>query len=241
VHVLLAALLTLSPVALPADAAADSVPAATSEVTVMPLGASMTFGKGSSSGNGYREELRLSLAAAGIDVDYLGSLKSGTMADPDNEGHGGWRIDQVAAGADGFLSTYKPQVVLLNAGTNDTRQNYKLSEAPARLHALVDQVVADVPDAVVVFSTLQPSGDAAINVKVDQFNAQLPAIARAETAAGHRVYLADLNSAMTVDDIGPDGIHPNDGGYTKIAKVWSDTLLPVLQPAADPATAGPAS
>ncbi|MEV4346255.1 hypothetical protein AB0J83_17430 [Actinoplanes sp. NPDC049596] len=58
--VFLAALLTLTPVASPATTAADTTPApaASSAITVMPLGASMTNGKGSSTGNGYREELR---------------------------------------------------------------------------------------------------------------------------------------------------------------------------------------
>lgn len=223
-HFLLSSLLTLAPLAAPAAV----VPAADAALTVMPLGASMTYGTGSSTGNGYREELRLRLAGSGIAVDYVGSLRSGTMADPDNEGHGGWRIDQVAASADGFLAAYQPQVVLLNAGTNDTLQNYDLANAPARLRALVAQVVADRPDAVVVFSTLMPSRDAANNAEVEAFNAELPAIAADETAAGHRVYLADLNAAVTVDDIGSDGIHPTDAGYVKIAGAWHDTLAPIL-------------
>jgi lysophospholipase L1-like esterase len=231
-HALLAALLTLTPLSAPvADTAVAPTDAAAGTITVMPLGASMTFGKGSSTGNGYREELRQHLAAAGITVDFVGSLKSGTMADPDNEGHGGWRCDQVAANADGFLATYKPQVVLLNCGTNDVIQKFDLTNAPARLHALVDQVVADVPNATVVMSTLQPSGDTTNNKAVNTFNAKLPQIAQDEAAAGHHVYLADLNSRMTVSDIGSDKIHPTDAGYTKIAQAWSDTLLPVLQAA----------
>ena len=219
---LIAALLggpTLAPAAAPAAA----------PLKIMPLGASITWGTASTDGNGYREELRKHLVTdAGLAVDYVGSQQSGTAADNDNEGHPGYRIDQVAAGADGWLAAYHPDVVLLNAGTNDTIQNYDLPNAPARLRALIDQIIADEPAVTVVFSTLVPSKDATNNARVQAFNAQLPAIAQAEAAAGKKVRLADLNSTLTTADIGDDGIHPTDAGYVKLANLWYAALQPVL-------------
>ncbi|GAA2348979.1 hypothetical protein [Dactylosporangium salmoneum] len=97
-------------------AAVPAVPgtaAAATSVKIMPLGASITWGTASSTGNGYREELRRHLVDdAGVAVDFVGSQRSGTMADPDNEGHPGYRIDQVAAGADQWLAAARPDVVL---------------------------------------------------------------------------------------------------------------------------------
>ncbi len=213
----------------PARAATAPKGAAATPVKVMPLGASITWGTASSDGNGYRENLRKLLAGnAGVPIDYVGSQQSGTMADKDNEGHPGYRIDQVAAGVDGWLSTAHPDVVLLNVGTNDSIQNYQLATAPDRLSALIDRILTDDPGVSVVFSTLVPSKDAGNNAEVTTFNAALPAIARAKAAAGQKVRLVDLNSSLSTADIGPDGIHPTDDGYVKLANLWYSGLQPVL-------------
>src|SRR5690242_19344551 len=91
--------------ALPAAAATTTttgvrtvaVPAATATpLRLMPLGDSITWGYASPSGNGYRGYLYNDLAGEGHSSDFVGSLRNGTMSDPDNEGHSGWRIDQVA-------------------------------------------------------------------------------------------------------------------------------------------------
>ncbi|MBB5873578.1 lysophospholipase L1-like esterase [Allocatelliglobosispora scoriae] len=202
---------------------------AAAPVRIMPLGASITWGTGSGDGNGYREELRKHLALdAGVAIDFVGSVQSGTAADRDNEGHPGYRIDQIASGVDGWIAANRPDVVLLNVGTNDTLQNYQLPTAPARLNALLNRIVADAPLATVVFSTLVPSTDAANNSEVQAFNAQLPAIAQAQAAAGHRVRLVDFYAGLTPADIGSDGIHPTNGGYVKLANLWHSGLQPVL-------------
>ncbi|MEV7625048.1 SGNH/GDSL hydrolase family protein [Actinoplanes sp. NPDC089786] len=218
---LISTVLVAAGLAAPSAAAADPI-------RVMPLGASITWGTASSDGNGYREGLRQHLAGAGVAIDYVGSQQSGTMADKDNEGHPGWRIDQVAAAVDGWLATYQPDVVLINVGTNDTIQNYDLPNAPARMRSLIQRIVAARPGIAVVFSTLVPSRDAGNNAEAQAFNAQLPAIARDETAAGHRVWLADLNGSLTIDDISGDGIHPTDAGYQKLATIWYAALRPAL-------------
>lgn len=206
-----------------------AVAEAAAPVRIMPLGASITWGTSSTDGNGYREALRRHLADdAGVPVDLVGSQRSGTAADNDNEGHPGYRIDAVAAGADAWIAAARPDVVLLNVGTNDMLQNYDLPGAPARLSALVDQILRAAPAATVVMSTLVPSPDATVQSRVRAFNAQLPGIAQAKAAAGKKVRLADFHANLTLADIGPDRIHPTDGGYLKLADVWYSALQPVL-------------
>jgi lysophospholipase L1-like esterase len=211
----------------PANAAV--APAAATPLKIMPLGASMTYGYNSTDGNGYREVLRKHLVnEAGLSIDYVGSMKSGNMADPDNEGHSGYRIDQVANGVDSWLATYKPSLVLLNVGTNDTIQNYQLSTAPDRLSALIDRILADDPGVTVMASTVMPTPDTARNDLVKALNAKLPAIVNAKAAAGKPVHLVDIYSALSLADIGSDQIHPTDAGYAKIADRWYADLKPVL-------------
>ncbi|MET7420248.1 SGNH/GDSL hydrolase family protein [Dactylosporangium sp. NPDC005555] len=202
---------------------------AATPVRIMPLGASITWGTGSTDGNGYRELLRRHLADdAGVAVDMVGSQRSGTAADNDNEGHSGYRVDAVAAGADAWIAAAKPDVVLLNAGTNDMLQNYDLPNAPARLSALIDQILRAAPAATVVVSTLVPNPDPTVQARVRQYNGQIPGIVQAKATAGKKVRLADFAGNLTLADIGTDGIHPTDGGYAKLADVWFSALQPVL-------------
>ncbi|MFI5914456.1 SGNH/GDSL hydrolase family protein [Dactylosporangium sp. NPDC051541] len=206
--------------------------AAATPVRILPLGASITWGTASTDGNGYREELRRHLADdAGIPVDFVGSQQSGNGPDRDNEGHPGYRIDQVAAGADAWIAAAgvtPPDVVLLNAGTNDMIQNYDVANAPARLSALIDQILRAAPAATVMVSTLVPNRDAAVNARVTAFNAKVPGIVQAKAAAGQRVRLVDFYANLAPADIGADGIHPTDDGYSKLANAWYSALQPVL-------------
>lgn len=48
---------------------------------IMPLGASITLGYGSTDHNGYRKPLRQQLRYAGWQVNMIGSLRNGTMHD----------------------------------------------------------------------------------------------------------------------------------------------------------------
>jgi lysophospholipase L1-like esterase len=203
--------------------------AAAAPLKVLPLGASITWGTSSTDGNGYREELRRHLVDdAGIAIDYVGSQRSGTMADKDNEGHPGYRVDGIQAGADAWIAAAQPDVVLLNVGTNDMLQNYDLANAPNRLSALLDQIVRDAPNATLIVSTLVPSPDATVNSRVLAYNSRIPGIVQAKQAAGKKVRMVDFYANLTTADIGPDGIHPTNDGYSKLANVWFSGLQPVL-------------
>ena len=59
---------------------------------LMPLGDSVTWGYGSTDGNGYRKVLHDLLAQQGYVVDFVGTQKSGNMADAENEGFPGATI-----------------------------------------------------------------------------------------------------------------------------------------------------
>ena len=54
--------------------------AAAWNVTVLPLGDSITYGYESTDGNGYREDLLELIQADGNTVDYIGSIQAGSMA-----------------------------------------------------------------------------------------------------------------------------------------------------------------
>jgi lysophospholipase L1-like esterase len=185
----------------------------------MPLGDSITWGVGSPSGNSYRGFLGNKLTAEGHTLDFVGSGRNGTMSDPDNEGHSGWRIDQIAGIADSVLARYRPNVVTLEIGTNDLNGNYQIPTAADRLRALIDQVTRAAPDATVLVGTVIISTSGTEEANRPAFNAKLPGIVQAEQAAGKHVRLVDM-SALTAADLS-DSLHPNDSGFGKMADAFN--------------------
>jgi lysophospholipase L1-like esterase len=187
---------------------------------IMPLGDSITFGVGSTTGNGYRQNLLDELSADGARVDYVGSLRSGTMADPDNEGHSGALISEIDAAEDTATSAYRPNVVLLHAGTNDTNRDTEMSTAPQRLAHLIDDIVAHDPGVVVVVAQIVPNANADAQRRVDAFNAAIPDLVNARSA--QKVVLASMSRVTTAQLA--DGLHPNDSGFQTMADAWHSAL-----------------
>ncbi|KAJ6622090.1 SGNH hydrolase-type esterase domain-containing protein [Mycena sp. CBHHK59/15] len=192
-------------------------------IRLLPLGDSITFGLQSSDGNGYRSTLH-NLLQTGNTVDFIGSLKSGTMADNDNEGHSGATIAQIAQFATNPAALpARPNVVLLMAGTNDVFGG-SISTAPSRLSTLIDSIFTTCPDAALVVATLTPlsSGQASVNT----YNQAITQLVNSRTAAGQHILLASMSSVLASDLF--DGVHPDDAGYVKMANAW----FPVIQQAA---------
>ncbi|MGH3730764.1 MAG: GDSL-type esterase/lipase family protein, partial [Micromonosporaceae bacterium] len=138
----------------------QAVRTAESFVNVMPLGDSLTWGYTVKNGtpvvvDGYRKDLWTRLRKVGMNVNFVGSCPrpwdewkcngDGTMGDNNHEGHSGFRIDQLSANVSRWMAVYKPQIVLLMAGTNDIAQRYDLPNAPRRLSAMIDKIRAARP------------------------------------------------------------------------------------------------
>ncbi|MEV4432596.1 FG-GAP-like repeat-containing protein [Streptomyces sp. NPDC049555] len=215
---LTAALLTSA--APSASAAGWKVP----RLAVMPLGDSITFGAKSTNGTGYRGELGRRLTGHADSLDFVGSRRDGELpgADLDHEGHYGWRISDLSACVETWLPLAKPNVVLLDIGTNDMLSNDRVDGAPARLGALVDKITDAAPDVTVLVGSIMPSPDPAVNKRVEAFNAAVPGLVAERRAKGRHVGFVDM-SAVTTRDLA-DGIHPNDSGYAKMAEAFSNGL-----------------
>ncbi|MET7398594.1 ricin-type beta-trefoil lectin domain protein [Dactylosporangium sp. NPDC005572] len=192
-------------------------------VRVMPLGDSIT--DGFNVPGGYRINLWQRLAAGGYTVDLVGSGFNGpaSLGDHDHEGHSGWRIDQIDANIVGWLQTYTPRTVLLHIGTNDMNQNYDVANAPNRLSALIDKIRATAPAVELFVAQITPETDATLEARVRAYNAAIPGIVAQK---GSRTHLVDMHSALTTADLA-DGVHPNAGGYDKMAARWFTALQSV--------------
>ncbi len=183
----------------------------------MPLGDSITWGEGTT-GDSYRAALANEVQGDGHGLDMVGGGRNGVAPDPDNEGHSGWRIDNIDGIVDSVMGTYRPNVVTLEIGTNDLGQQYQVPTAPDRLHALVDHIVRDAPDATVLVASVIVSTSSVEEPLRGPFNAAIPGIVAAEQALGRHVAYVDM-SALTTGDLA-DALHPNDSGYRKMADAF---------------------
>lgn len=192
----------------------------------MPLGASITHGYLSSDGNGYREVLRNQIIEYGNDVDMVGGNPEGTMEDNQNEGWPGYIIDEVRGKVEGSGPADRPNVYLINAGTNDCVRSIDIDNAGARMETMINELYEFGSEATVVLSTLLVNGDSNAEANVLIVNEQLKQLVSDHQAAGHPIVLVDFHGddGLTLDDI-QDGTHPTDEGYAKMAPFWFNALL----------------
>jgi lysophospholipase L1-like esterase len=191
------------------------------------LGASIVWGADSTDGNGFRYGLRNQLVYDGNAVNMIGTIQHGTMLDNDNEGHQGFKINEIQdiIAADDIPS--QPNVVILHVGTNDCLQNYQISGAPARWQALIQSLLDSIPGVTIITSTLLPNGNfledgTPVENLVKGFNAAVPGIVAGFQARNQKVLYVDMHSSFfSIADItASDGTHPTDAGYQKMAAVW---------------------
>ncbi|KAL7623485.1 hypothetical protein AAE478_007167 [Parahypoxylon ruwenzoriense] len=193
---------------------------------IMPLGASITFGYGSTDGNGYRKDLRDQLEAYGNKINMVGANPGGKMKDNESEGWKSYTVDMVHEKADKSVPEFKPNLILINAGTNDCFQNKDLSKAGDRVASMLNDLYRESPRATVILSTLIVNRNEEIAKRVKDFNTQLRRVATWFQIMGKRLVLVDMQGSEgpKLEDLIEDGTHPSDGGYKKMAKVWFEGI-----------------
>ncbi|KAF2446751.1 carbohydrate esterase family 3 protein [Karstenula rhodostoma CBS 690.94] len=194
---------------------------------ILPLGDSITFGYLNGTGtNGYRAHLLTRLLASNASVDYVGTLSSGTMSDPQNEGHSGWTISQVHTALAPALA-FTPNIVLLHLATNDLNgpetPAAPYSKAPERLGSLIDAILATLPKAVVFVAQIVPTTNAGSQERFRAFNAAVPGVVRARAEKGFSVVLVD-QSVVPTSELS-DGLHPSAVGYAHMGDIWADAVV----------------
>ena len=214
------------------------------QIKIMPLGDSIT--NGFTVAGAYRNKLGELLVQNELSqyVDFVGSQKTGSGYDNDNEGHSGWAIAAIPASGDvegkgrqglttnidSWMTTYTPDIVLLQIGTNDILSLYDLDNAPARLEILVDKVLAKLPETGKLYiakipyiaqnATYNKTGksQAELDMIVDTYNTAVSKLAEEKSLT-----LVDINGVLELSDL-KDGIHPNSDGYAKMGTLWYNTL-----------------
>lgn len=219
-----------------------ALPAYSQPLKIMLLGDSITHGvrgKDDRDSGGYRIELQNKLVASGLKVEFVGSQCSEVecLTKSYHEGHCGWTIKQIANSIDEWLKIFQPDLILLMIGTNDTRKS-SLKMMINEFIGLLDQITTRAPKTRVLVSSIPPIHPAATRairgIRATYFNTAIPMIVKCKAAQGKKIDFVDMTS-LTINDLTSslslqldNGLHPNAQGYSKIANLWYDAVLKVV-------------
>ena len=140
-----------------------------------------------------------------------------------NEGRPGERINQTIKFSSAALHQ-RPNVILLNVGSNDCVYHEDLDEAPARLKQLLNDIFGICPDATIVLSPLGPSSNTDYMQRFAGLNSAMPEMVESFVKHGKHIIIADTSNI----DIGADmfdDLHLNDAGYYRLAKTFHAALI----------------
>ena len=198
---------------------------------ILPLGASITKGVADTpkdNESGYRKPLREVLRSRGYPVNMIGCEQSGDFKDNEHEGHPGAVISEVRQSATCAMP-FKPNLVLINLGTNDAGGADSrggrpfLDGAYDRMKDLVEYIFKESEGVVVILSTLLPNGNPKTEENVKIINEGYKRVVKDLAAAGRKIQLADMHPNLQTGDLA-DGIHPKHESYPKMAKIWLDAF-----------------
>ncbi len=132
----------------------------------------------------------------------------------------GVQISQIADKAKSSPKSLDPNIILLHAGTNDLNMGPPIdpNHAPDRLGALIDQLIQTSPDAVILVAQIINSASAQTQALIEKYNDAIPAVV-AQRAGSHHVAVVNFRNSLLPTDYA-DSLHPNDGGYRKMADIW---------------------
>jgi lysophospholipase L1-like esterase len=145
-----------------------------------------------------------------------------------NRGLAGESVASGATRLPGALSADTPEVLLLQEGANDINQGVPPTAIGASLTTMVRE--ARTRGVHVLLGTLLPQRPLGVGGSCRGFgadnvtaaNTQIRSVASAEGAT-----LVDLHQVFSPDIgilIGPDGLHPSEAGYAKIADAFFDAI-----------------
>jgi lysophospholipase L1-like esterase len=195
---------------------------------ILPLGDSITDGFGVP--GGYRIDLFRLALEANKDITFVGRAMNG----PDSvagqtfprghEGYIGWRIGQIDDIVPSPALDADPDIVLLHIGTNDIFQS--AAGAPERLATLVDQILAELPESLLVVAAIIPLTNSSAAIMA--YNSALRALVETRAGQGQHIVFVDQFSGFPSSEL-DDGVHPNAQGYARMADVWFAAIGDYLQ------------
>lgn len=170
-------------------------------------------------------------------VDFVGSLPApgcGFSYDGENEGHGGILATNIVRDnkLPAWLSSARPDVVLMHLGTNDVWNNIPASTILNAYTTMLGQMRASNPAIKLVAAQIipmNPSNCPACGQRVADLNAAIPGWARANSTTASPITVVDQWTGFDTAADTTDGVHPNSStGIQKIASRWYPAVVSAL-------------
>ncbi|KAI1101211.1 carbohydrate esterase family 3 protein [Jackrogersella minutella] len=199
---------------------------------IMALGASTTRGDSPEEGidnNGFRRPLRERLTAIGNKVNFVGTQRLGNMTDNDIEAYPGVVTATIHGNAQRAVPKSKPNVFLVNAGSNDCFQHVDIDNFYKRYDALVQYLLEASPRSTVVICTILPTWDKRFNGREDvwRVNPQIRRLAHIYKTQELPVVLAEMQGPDGIQDgnLASDGMHPGTSGYEMMSTKMYEAII----------------
>jgi lysophospholipase L1-like esterase len=231
--------------------------AVTTKIKIMPLGDSITSGTDASYSPAmasYRCELE---SLTGVtNYDYVGSVHGQwgntgrpllpvpsyctTMADVDEEGHSGYAIANILAGASSWpgnllswATAADPDLVLIHLGTVDLVENgATVVNTVVGIGQVIDTLRAANPFVRILLAQIIPGSSGGVNgtetATIPQFNALLPALVASKARPSSPILLVDMHTNFYINQHTLDGVHPNPNGENKMAGRWKTAIDQIM-------------
>ncbi|KAI1778866.1 carbohydrate esterase family 3 protein [Hypoxylon cercidicola] len=199
---------------------------------IMALGASTTRGDSPEEGtdnNGFRRPLRERLTAIGNKVNYVGTQRLGNMTDNDIEAYPGVHTATIHGNAERAVPKFKPNLFLVNAGSNDCFQHVDIDNFYKRYDALVRYLLEASPRSTIIIGTILPTWDTRFNGREEvwKVNPQIRRLAKIYKSQELPVVLAELQGPDGIQDgnLSEDGMHPGTAGYEMMATKMYEAIV----------------
>jgi hypothetical protein len=232
--------------------AEESTPIALTPVLrIMPLGDSITKGTGTCAPPddylnciGYRHDLWDLLVDNGYSVNFIGTqggefqiyittlimimITKVTVA-----GRPGDR-DNVYGAGENWLNTNQADIILLHIGTNDITGTQTVGGIVTEVSQILDKI--DQYEAqkgitawvilAMIINRSDPQSDEGRDTS--QFNNQLQTMANNRISNGDEIIVVDMEHALNYLADMSDDLHPDAGGYAKMADIWYNALVSLI-------------
>jgi lysophospholipase L1-like esterase len=188
---------------------------------ILPFGDSITVG---TLPGGWRKILGERLTAEGSPATFVGTKQDAFGGYTATIGISSAKaVDEIADA----LAAGVPTVTVLLLGTNDVYFGAPTDFLFGKWTAIADAVLAS--GSRLVACTIPPMKDPARAPFIDEWNKRVRAYVASAQAAGKVVVLCDVFPQVLAEyHLSADGVHPNGGGYSKIAGAIYDAARPWL-------------
>ena len=224
-------------------------------INILPLGNSITNGTGSY--NSYRRSLWQLLHKANFNFDMIGSWAlhhgGGPVPEPDfdmdHEGHSGWTAhdvlqppgwDEHRGNIDKWLLLYRPDIVLMELGTNEVFQCLGAEKILDDMSLIIEKIRQKNKTVKILIAQIPPLGeqwaakklcgtDTSYAEAIKIFNTSIVKFAQNNSTSRSSVIVVDQFTGVDPSKDMYDDIHPNTNGEKKMAERWFKALAPLLR------------